>query len=168
MMRARVFIFRCAVFTLALFRTWVNDRVTVPRDRASLLWDSVSVLFPSLFTIVRVVPVGDFVTVVVMDPAGFVTVCVLVVVPAGPIWVECVLIPLGTPIGGPPPGFLFRCAAKGMQTSKPIATVARISLRMANLLSVDFARAGLSQITECQRRADSRLAEVGLRGSVAG
>ncbi|HSY50683.1 MAG TPA: hypothetical protein VLC46_17895 [Thermoanaerobaculia bacterium] len=105
--------------------------VTLPRDRASLWCVRVRVLLPSVFTIVRVDPVGDFVTVVVTEPAGFVTVCVLVDVPVEPVWVDIVLIALGTFIGAAaPPAFLFRCAAKGMQTRIPSATMGKILLRI--------------------------------------
>ncbi len=58
----------------------MRDRVLLC-DRAILLWDIVSVFFPSVFTIVRVRPLGDLVTVLVTEPAGFVTVCVRTVVP---------------------------------------------------------------------------------------
>jgi hypothetical protein len=104
-------------------------------DRPILLWDIVSVLFPSVFTIVRVQPLPDLVTVLVTDPAGFVTECVLTVVPGEGLCTECVLAALGVFIGiegiAPiPAAFLFRCAAKGIQTSMPAATIVRILLRM--------------------------------------
>src|SRR5258708_28564214 len=67
--RARCML-RCAVLTLADFCTWLNVRVTTGRDPAILLWVMVSVLFPSRFTIVRVVPAGDLVTLLLMGPAG--------------------------------------------------------------------------------------------------
>src|SRR5258708_37806384 len=69
--RARCML-RCAVLTLADFCTWLNVRVTTGRDPAILLWVMVSVLFPSRFTIVRVVPAGDLVPVLVLEPAGVV------------------------------------------------------------------------------------------------
>jgi hypothetical protein len=115
---------RCAVFILAVFRTWLKVRVRTGRDPATLLWVILSVLFPSVFTMVRVVPVADLVVVLVIEPAGFVTVCVIgvpVIADGGPI-----ARPIG--IGAPPP--LLRCAAKGIQTSKPIAATERIRLRI--------------------------------------
>ena len=109
----------------------------VPRDRASLSCDRVSVLFPSEFTIVRFDPVK----VVVIDPAGFVTVCVFVVVPSGDVTVDLVLVALGVLIGCvEPPEPLLRSAARGIQTSMPIAAIVRICLRIADLLQVDLAR----------------------------
>jgi hypothetical protein len=98
-----------------------------------LLWDNVSALFPSVFTIVRVQPLPDLVAVLVTDPAGFVTVCVLTVVPGDGLWIEFVLTALGLFIGvvGIAPIralFLFRCAANGIQTSMPAATTVRILL----------------------------------------
>ena len=83
----------------------------------------VSVLFPSRFTIVRVVPAGDLVTVLVMDPAGFVRV---IGAPLDGVMTE--LGPMALPIGMPPP--LPRCAAIGRQTSKPSATIGSILLRI--------------------------------------
>ena len=116
---------------------WIRDRVLVC-DRPTLLWDIVSVLFPSVFTIVRVRPLADLVTVLVTDPAGFVTVCVLTVVPGEGLWTEFELTALGLFIGivgivgiAPiPPPCLLRCAAKGIQTSMPAATIVRILLRI--------------------------------------
>jgi len=116
---------RCAVLTLADFCTWLNVRVTTGRDPAILLWVMVSVLFPSRFTIVRVVPAGDLVTVLVMEPAGFVTVRVIGAPPDG---LMNELGPMALPIPPPPP--LPRSAAKGKQTNKPSATIGRILLRI--------------------------------------
>jgi hypothetical protein len=88
-----------------------------------------SVLFPSVFNMVRVVPAADFVVVLVIEPAGFVTVRVIGV----PVMDE--LEPIALPIGiGAPPPPLFRCAAKGIQTSNPSATIGRIRLRIEGLI----------------------------------
>ncbi len=120
-------------FAFAVFCLWMRDRVLLC-DPAILLWDIVSVLLPSVFTIVRVEPLGERVTVLVTEPAGFVTVCVLTVVPGAVVWNECVLMALGLLISipgiAPDPGFLFRCAAKGIQTSRPAATIVNTLFRI--------------------------------------
>ena len=109
------------------------------RDPANLLWVIVKFLFPSVFTIVRVVPAVDRVVVLVTEPAGFVTVCVLVIMPDGVVWTVRVFMPMALPRGiimAPPRGVAkppaFRLfAAIGIQTSKPIATNERIRCRIA-------------------------------------